>query len=164
MDEFITHAKKLQQPGNADFFPVAYGGLNGFERVAAEVRRWGGEFFDVPAGAGKKAMLDSGPAQQMFRWFYDNTKAGLFAPRVWSAAEFGQGKTAFLFGHLAGQRATVQNNAKGAFEWTFNIVPKGSVPRCAAVSSTNSTPKPLPSSTYATLPLNAIDPPSNAAM
>src|SRR5688572_22542030 len=94
LDEFIGHAKKLQQPGNADFFPIAYGGANGFERVAAAVRRWGGEFFDAPAGAGKKAMLDSGPSQQMFRWFYDNTKAGLFAPRLWAAAEFGQGKTA----------------------------------------------------------------------
>src|SRR5688572_21092564 len=102
LDELITHAKKLQQPGNADFFPIAYGGINGFERIAAEVRRQGGEFFDAPAGAGKRAMLDSGPAQQAFRWFYDNTKAGIFAPRLWAAAEFGQGKTAFLFGHLAG--------------------------------------------------------------
>ncbi len=49
----------------------------------------------------------------------------MFAPRAWAAPEFGQGKTAFLFGHLAGQRATVANNAKGAFEWTFDIVPKG---------------------------------------
>ena len=125
MDEFITHAKKLQQPGNADFFPIAYGGNNGFERVAAEVRRWGGEFFDAPAGAGKKVMLDSGPAQTAIQRFYDNTKSGLFAPRLWGPVEVGQGKTAFLFGHLAGQRATVQNNAKGAFEWTFNIVPRG---------------------------------------
>lgn len=124
-DEFIGHAKKLQQPGNADFFPIAYGGLSGFERVAAEVRRFGGEFFDSPAGAGKKCTLDSAPCQQAIKWFYDNTKSGLFAPRAWAAPEFGQGKTAFLFGHLAGQRATVANNAKGAFEWTFDIVPKG---------------------------------------
>ncbi|HEU5316796.1 MAG TPA: extracellular solute-binding protein, partial [Chloroflexota bacterium] len=27
MDEFITHAKKLQQPGQSDFFPIAYGGI-----------------------------------------------------------------------------------------------------------------------------------------
>jgi ABC-type glycerol-3-phosphate transport system substrate-binding protein len=125
LDELITHAKKLQQPGNNDFFPIAYGGASGFERVAAEVRRWGGEFFEVPGGAGKRCMLDSGPCVQAIRWFHDNTKAGIFAPRLWSAAEFGQGKSAFLFGHLAGQRATVANNAKGAFEWTFNIVPKG---------------------------------------
>lgn len=80
MDEFITHAKKLQQPGNADFYPVAYGGINGFERIAAEVRRFGGEFFEVAAGAGKKCTLDSAPCQQAIKWFYDHTKSGLFAP------------------------------------------------------------------------------------
>jgi multiple sugar transport system substrate-binding protein len=125
LDDLIANARKLQQPGNADFFPIAYGGINGFERIAAEVRRFGGEFFEVPAGAGKKCMLDAAACQQAIRWYYDNTKAGLFAPRTWGPAEFGQGKTAFVFGHLAGQRATVANNAKGAFEWTFDIVPKG---------------------------------------
>ena len=123
LDELITNAKKLVQPGNADFFPVAYGGFN-FERLCAEVRRWGGEYFDVQAGAGKKCMLDSAPCQQAIKWFYDNTRQGIFAPRMWGPAEFGLGKTAFVFGHLAGQRATVANNAKGAFEWTFDIVPK----------------------------------------
>ena len=95
----------------------------------------GGEFFEVPAGAGKKCTLDPAPCQQAIRWFYDNTKAGLFAPRAWGPAEFGQGKSAFLFGHLAGQRATVANNAKGAFEWTFDIVPQGRRPAGAAGSS-----------------------------
>lgn len=125
LDDLIGHAKKLHQPGSTDFYPIGYGGANGFERVAAEVRRWGGEFFEASSGAGKKCMMDAAPCVQAIRWFHDNTKAGLFAPRTWSAAEFGQGKTAFLFGHLAGQRATVANNAKGAFEWTFNIVPRG---------------------------------------
>ena len=123
-DEFLTHAKKLQQPGSSDFYPIAYGGANGFERVAAEVRRFGGEFFDTPAGAGKKCTLDSAPCLQALNWFHSNTKAGVFAPRAWGPVEFGQGKTAFLFGHLAGQRATVANQ-KGGFEWTFNIVPRG---------------------------------------
>ena len=126
IDEFITQAKKLVQPGQTDFYPIAYGGLNGFERIAAESRRWGGEILDVPAGAGKKATFDSAQVQQTIKWFYDNTKNGLFAPRAWGPAEFGQGKTAFVWGHLAGQRATVANNAKGAFEWTFGIVPKNS--------------------------------------
>ena len=124
-DEFIGHAKKLQQPGSTDFFPIITGAINGFERIAAEVRRFGGEFFEVPAGAGKKCTLDSAPCQQAVKWFYDHTKAGLFAPRTWTPVEFGQGKSAFIFGHLAGQRATVANNAKGAFEWTFDVVPKG---------------------------------------
>ena len=125
LDDLIANAKKLVQPGNNDFFPIAYGGNNGFERVVAEVRRWGGEFFEVPSGAGKKCMLDSAPCQQAIKWFYDNTRQGVFAPRTWGPAEFGLGKSAFVFGHLAGQRATVANNAKGAFEWTFDIVPKG---------------------------------------
>ncbi len=125
LDDLIAAAKKLQQPGNSDFYPIAYGGINGYERVVAEVRRYGGEFFEVAAGAGKKCMLDAAPCQQALRWYYDNTKAGLLAPRQWGPAEFGQGKSAFLFGHLAGQRGTVANNAKGAFEWTFDIVPKG---------------------------------------
>jgi ABC-type glycerol-3-phosphate transport system substrate-binding protein len=123
-DDLITNARKLVQPGNADFFPIAHQGFAGFERIAAEVRRFGGEFFEVPAGGGKKCMLDSAPCQQAIKWYYDNTKSGLFAPRTWGPVEFGQGKTAFVFGHLAGQRATVANNAKGAFEWTFDIVPK----------------------------------------
>jgi ABC-type glycerol-3-phosphate transport system substrate-binding protein len=125
LDELIANARKLLQPGNADFFPIAYGGLAGFERVVGEVRRNGGEFFEVPAGAGKRCMLDAAPCLQTLRWFYDHTKNGLFAPRAWGPAEFGQGKSAFLFGTLAGQRATVANNAKGSFEWTFGIVPKG---------------------------------------
>jgi ABC-type glycerol-3-phosphate transport system substrate-binding protein len=39
--------------------------------------------------------------------------------------EFGQGKSGFMLGHLAGQRATVANNAQSNFEWTFDVVPKG---------------------------------------
>ena len=88
----------------------------------------------MPAGAGKKCTLDAS-CQQAIRWFYDNTKAGLFAPRAWGPVELGQGKTAFLFGHLAGQRATVAINAKDAFEWTFNIVPQGHRRAGAAGSS-----------------------------
>jgi multiple sugar transport system substrate-binding protein len=125
MDTLITNARRLQQPGNSEFFPIAYGGFNGFERIAAEVRRWGGEFFEVPSGAGKKCLLDTAPCLQAIRWFYDHSRSGLFAPRTWAAQQFGQGKTAFLFGHLAGQRATVANNAGTNFEWTFDIVPKG---------------------------------------
>ncbi len=125
LDDLVANAKRLQQQGSTDFYPIAYGGLNGFERITAEVRRYGGEFFDVASGAGKKCTLDSAPCQQAIKWFYDNTKAGLLAPRAWGAIELGQGKSAFLFGHLAGQRATVANNAKGAFEWTFNIMPRG---------------------------------------
>jgi multiple sugar transport system substrate-binding protein len=124
IDDLINNARKLVQPGNSEFFPIVYQGINGFERITAEVRRFGGEFFEVPAGAGKKCTLDSAPCQQAIKWFYDNTKNGLFGPRAWGPAEFGQGKSAFVFGHLAGQRATVANNAKGAFEWTFDIVPK----------------------------------------
>src|SRR5438445_473730 len=31
IDDLITNAKKLVQPGNNDFFPIVYGGNNGFE-------------------------------------------------------------------------------------------------------------------------------------
>ena len=129
LDDLVTNAKKLVQPGSSDFYPIVYGGVNGFERVVAEVRRWGGEFFAEASGAGKKCTLDSAPCQQAIKWFYDNTKNGIFGPRQWGPAEFGQGKAAFVFGHLAGQRATVANNAKGAFEWTFDVVPKGATSR-----------------------------------
>jgi ABC-type glycerol-3-phosphate transport system substrate-binding protein len=125
LDDMLTNAKKLEQRGNPDYFPVIYNGISSFERMVSEVRRFGGEFFEVPSGAGKKCLLDTAPCQQAIKWYYDNVKAGLFAPRPWAAAEFGQGKGAFYFGRLAGERATVANNAKDSFEWTFDIVPKG---------------------------------------
>jgi ABC-type glycerol-3-phosphate transport system substrate-binding protein len=89
------------------------------------MRRFGGEFFAEKSGAGKKAQLDSGQSIATHKFFYDNIKAGLFGPRTLGAADFGQGKAAFFFGRLAGERATVANNAKGAFEWTFDFMPKG---------------------------------------
>ena len=124
LDDMVAAARRLAQPGNADFFPVGYT-WSGFESVVANVRRFGGEFFAEKDGAGKKCTLDSPQCQQAIKWFYDNIKAGLFAPRAWGAQQFGQGKMAFYFGRLAGERGTVANEAKGSFEWTFDIVPKG---------------------------------------
>ena len=125
LDEFITNAKRMVGQGQvADYYPVAYS-WGSFETTVGHVRRFGGEFFDPGTGPGRKAVLDSAPSVQMFRWFYDNIKSGLFAPRTYGPAQFGLGQSAFVFGHLAGQRVTVANNAKGAFEWTFDIVPKG---------------------------------------
>ena len=60
------------------------------------------------------------------RWFHDNIKSGVFGPRAnFGAKEFGEGKMAFYFGRLAGERGGVANNVKGNFEWTFDVVPKG---------------------------------------
>ena len=125
LDEFITNARRLVGQGQvADFYPVAHH-WGSFETTVGHVRRFGGEVFEPGTGPGRKAVLDSAPSVQMFRWFYDNVKSGIFAPRTYGPAQFGQGQTGFVFGSLAGQRVTVANNAKGAFEWTFNIVPKG---------------------------------------
>ena len=125
LDEFITNAKRLVGQGQvADFYPIAHH-FGSYETIVGHVRRFGGEFFDPGTGPGRKAVMDSGAAVQMYRWFYDNVKSGLFAPRTYGPAQFGQGQSAFVFGSLAGQRVTVANNAKGAFEWTFDIVPKG---------------------------------------
>jgi multiple sugar transport system substrate-binding protein len=125
LDDFVTNARKLVGQGQvADFFPVAYS-WGSFETAVGHVRRFAGEFFEPGNGAGKKCLMDSAQAVQMVRWFYDHTKSGLFAPRTYTTADFGQGKTAFYFAGLAGHRATVENNAKGAFEWMVDIVPKG---------------------------------------
>ncbi len=128
LDDMITNAKKIQQaqggPGT-DFYPIGLNMGGGYENIVALVRRFNGEFFDPPNGAGKKCTLDAAPALQAFKWWYDNTKAGLFAPRAYSWAEFGQGKLAMMFGRLAGERATAKTNVGSNFEWTFDIVPKG---------------------------------------
>jgi multiple sugar transport system substrate-binding protein len=125
-ETFLGNARRLVGQGSSDFFPVAHAQGGGYENVVANMRRFGGEFFQETTGGGKKAMLDSQQAVQTFRWWYDNIKAGLFGPRAaFGAAEFGQGRAGFYFGRLAGERGTVANNAKGAFEWTFNVVPKG---------------------------------------
>jgi multiple sugar transport system substrate-binding protein len=125
-DTFLNNARKLVGQAGSDFYPVIHAQGSGFEGVVANMRRFGGEFFAEKSGAGKKAQLDSEKAVQMMRWYADNIKSKLFAPRTgYGAAEFGQGKGAFFFGRLAGERATVANNAKGAFEWTFDFVPKG---------------------------------------
>jgi ABC-type glycerol-3-phosphate transport system substrate-binding protein len=124
LDDMLAAAKRLQQPGNSDFYPVGYA-WGGFEQAVANVRRFGGEFFDPANGAGKKCTMDSAQAQQAIRWFYDNIKNGLFAPRTWGAKEFGEGRMALYFGRLAGERGTVANAAQNSFEWTFDIVPKG---------------------------------------
>jgi multiple sugar transport system substrate-binding protein len=126
LDDLITNAKKLTggQFGS-DFYPVIHNQGGGYENTVANVRRFGGEFFQENVGAGKKCTMDSNQALQAIKWFADNIKAGLFAPRTLGATDFGNGKSAFFFGRLAGERATVANAAKGAFEWTFDIVPKG---------------------------------------
>jgi ABC-type glycerol-3-phosphate transport system substrate-binding protein len=125
LDDLVTHARRLvgQGPG-PDFYPVGHA-WGGFERTVANVRRFGGEFFSPADGPGTKCALDSAQCVQAFRWFYEHIKSGLFAPPAYGPAEFGQGKTAFVLGHLAGQRATVANNAGSNFEWTFDVVPKG---------------------------------------
>ena len=51
-----------------------------FERVTAEVRRFGGEFFEVPAGAGKTLHAGRGPGLQAIRWFYDNIQGRPLRP------------------------------------------------------------------------------------
>jgi multiple sugar transport system substrate-binding protein len=126
-DTFLSNARRLMGQGSgSDSFPVAHAQSGGYENVVANLRRFGGDFFQEQAGPGKKATLDSQQAVQTFRWFYDNIKSGLFGPRTnFDAVAFGQGKAGFYFGRLAGERGTVANNAKGAFEWTFNAVPKG---------------------------------------
>jgi ABC-type glycerol-3-phosphate transport system substrate-binding protein len=126
LDEFVTNARRLVGQGQVpDFYPVAHTAFGSFERAVATVRRFGGEFFSPADGPGTKCTLDSAQCAQAFRWFHDHVKSGLFAPPAYGPAEFGQGKTAFILGMLAGQRGTVATNAKGAFEWTFDSVPKG---------------------------------------
>lgn len=133
-DDLINAAKRLQQPGNSDFFPVGYS-WGSFETAVANVRRFNGEFFSPANGPGTKCTMDSAQCQQAIKWFYDNVKAGLFAPRVWAATEFGQGKMAFYFGRLAGERGTVATTVKTNFEWTFDIAPKGPTGRRAGFLS-----------------------------
>ncbi|MDQ3699551.1 MAG: extracellular solute-binding protein, partial [Chloroflexota bacterium] len=129
-ETFLSNARKLVGQGGSDFFPVGHAQGGGYENVVANLRRFGGDFFAETTGAGKKATLDTQQAVQTFRWYYDNIKSGLFGPRsAFGAAEFGQGRMGFYFGRLAGERGTVANNAKGAFEWTFDVVPKGTTGR-----------------------------------
>jgi multiple sugar transport system substrate-binding protein len=124
LDDLVGAARRLQQPGGSGFYPVGYS-WGSFETAVANVRRFGGEFFDPADGAGEKCTMDSPQCQQAIKWFHDHIKAGLFAPRTWGAKEFGEGKLAFYFGRLAGERGTVANTAQQNFEWTFDIVPKG---------------------------------------
>ncbi len=124
LDTMLQHARRLAQPGNSEFAPVGYS-WGGFEQAVANVRRFGGEFFEPGNGAGKKCVMDSAQSVQAIKWFYDNIKAGLFAPRTWGATDFAQGKMAFYFGRLAGERGTVANAVQNQFEWTFDVVPKG---------------------------------------
>ena len=127
LDDLVTNAKKLQQANASmsDFYPIGMGMGGGYEQVVALVRRFNGEFFTPPSGGGTKCTLDSAQAQQAFKWWYDNIKAGVVAPRAYGTKEFGQGKTAFWFGRLAGERGGVLNDVGKNFEWTFDIVPKG---------------------------------------
>jgi multiple sugar transport system substrate-binding protein len=126
LDDLITNAKKLLggQFGS-DFYPVLHNQSGTFENVVANIRRFGGEFFQETVGGGKKCTMDSAQALQSVKFFSDNIKSGLFGPRTLGPADFGNGKGAFFFGRLAGERATVANAAKNAFEWTFDVVPKG---------------------------------------
>jgi multiple sugar transport system substrate-binding protein len=123
LDTMLEHARRLQQPGT-DFYPIAYS-WGSFETTVANVRRFNGEFFSPANGGGTKCTLNSAPCVQAMRWFYENIKSGLMAPRTYGATQFGEGKVAFYFGRLAGERGTVASRAGGNFEWTFDIVPKG---------------------------------------
>jgi multiple sugar transport system substrate-binding protein len=126
LDDLVREAKKLQEQNrsNSEFFAVGYS-WGSFETAVANVRRFNGEFFSPANGPGTKCTLDSAQSVQAIRWFYEHIKAGLFAPRAYGATQFGEGKMAFYFGRLAGERGTVANTARDQFEWTFDIVPKG---------------------------------------
>lgn len=123
LDTLLQHARRLQKPGT-DFYPVG-NSWGGFEVTVAHVRRFNGEFFDPPNGGGRKCTLDSAACVQAFRFFHDNRRAGLFAPRQYGWNEFGEGRMAMYFGRLAGERATAKQRAGNNFQWTFQIVPKG---------------------------------------
>lgn len=126
-DQVLNAARSLRgQSPVADFIPVGHAQSGGFENVVSDLRRFGGEFFAETKGAGKKSQLDSNQALATYKFYYDQIKAGLFAPRVgYGAAEFGQGKMAMFWGRLAGERGTIATNAKDSFQWTFNVMPKG---------------------------------------
>lgn len=126
LEQMIEAAKKVKQSASwpEEFYPCGYS-WGGFEQLVGNVRRFNGEVLDPGNGPGKKAMMDSAPAVQMAKWFYDNIKAKLFSPRTYGAKEFGEGKMAFYFGRLAGERGAVNNAAGKNFEWTFDISPKG---------------------------------------
>ena len=127
-EQLLTSARQLKgQASDPEFIPIGHDSGGGFEQVVSNIRRFGGDFFQETKGGGKKAMLDSSQTAQTYKWFYDNIKAGLVAPRgaPYNATGFGQGKMAFYFGRLAGERGTIANSAKDAFQWTFNLMPKG---------------------------------------
>src|SRR5688572_4437085 len=127
-EQMLNAARQLRgQSSDAEFIPIGHDSGGSFETVVAHIRRFGGDFFQETKGAGKKAMLDSAQTAQTYKFFYDNIKAGLIAPRgaPYNAAGFGQGKMGMYFGRLAGERGTVAQNAKDGFQWTFNLVPKG---------------------------------------
>jgi multiple sugar transport system substrate-binding protein len=125
LDEMVANANRLMGQAGSDFYPIAHGMGGGYEQVVALVRRFNGEFFDPPSGAGTKCTLDSAPCQQAIKWWYDNIRTGIFAPRAYGAQQFAEGKSAFYFARLAGERGTVANAVGENFEWTFDIVPKG---------------------------------------
>ncbi|MDQ3702286.1 MAG: extracellular solute-binding protein, partial [Chloroflexota bacterium] len=126
LDDLLTNGKKLQQANSAtaEFYPVGYS-WGSFETAVANVRRFNGEFFTPANGAGTKCTMDSPQCQQAIKWFYDNIKAGLFAPRSYGGKQFADGKMGFYYGRLAGERGGIANDVGGNFEWTFDIVPKG---------------------------------------
>jgi multiple sugar transport system substrate-binding protein len=128
LDTLLENARRVQQAlGGSDphFHAVGYS-WGSFETAVGHVRRFNGEFFSPPNGGGTRCTLDSAACQQAIRWFYENIKSGVFGPRAnFGAKQFGEGKMAFYFGRLAGERGTVANNVAGDFDWTFDVVPKG---------------------------------------
>ena len=117
LDQMVEAAKKVQQSASwpAEFYPVGYS-WGGFEQLVGNIRRFNGEVLDPANGPGSKSLMDSAPAVQMAKWFYDNIKSKLFSPRTYGAKEFGEGKLAFYFGRLAGERGAVNNAAGKNFE------------------------------------------------
>ncbi|MGI8423033.1 MAG: ABC transporter substrate-binding protein [Chloroflexota bacterium] len=136
-DDLLSNARKVQQAVGSttpDFYPVGYS-WGSYETAVANVRRFNGEVFSPANGAGTKATLDSALCQQAIKWFYDNIKAGIFAPRTYGSTQFAEGKMAFYFGRLAGERGGITNAVKQNFQWTFDIAPKGPTGRRAGFLS-----------------------------
>ena len=136
-DDLITNARRVQQAVGSTtegFFPVGYS-WGSFETAVANVRRFNGEVFSPANGAGTKCTLDSAQCQQAYKWFYDNIKNGIFGPRTHGQAAFAEGKMAFYFGRLAGERGGITNAVKQNFDWTFDSAPKGPTGRRAGFLS-----------------------------
>ena len=124
-ETFLSNARRLVGQGASDFFPVAHAQSGGYENVVANLRASAETSSRRPPAGARRPRWTPSRRCRPSAGGTTTSRPASSAPAPASTPSSSDRAGRASSGRLAGERGTVANNAKGGFEWTFDVVPKG---------------------------------------